>query len=49
MNRKAIMKFRIKTHKEKERECLATNWQDVLSEVHGKVENNNVIGRLFRL
>lgn len=43
------MKFRIKTHKEKERECLATNWQDVLSEVHGKVENNNVIGRLFRL
>lgn len=35
------MKFRIKTHKEKKRECLAANWQDILSEVHGKVDNNN--------
>lgn len=43
MSTKSLIKFRVKTLEEKAREYLATNWQDVLSEVHDKVENNNPI------
>lgn len=43
MSTKSLIKFRVKTFEEKAREYLATNWQDVLSEVHDKVEKNNPI------
>lgn len=44
LERTVVICFRIKSIEEKEREYLAANWQDdLLAEVHDKVENNNPI------
>ena len=47
MSTKSLIKFRVKTLEEKAREYLATNWQDVLSEVHDKVEKRNASGDAY--
>ena len=40
LSTRSIIKFRIKSIEEKEREYLAANWQDILDEVQVKIEND---------